>query len=205
MQPAKCDYPLTGLGWLEYYPSHNVYHPGKDYNSGYGNDDCGQEVVAAKSGFVVFVWDSDYLSGGFGKRIVIHHADGNYSTYSHLKKILVKEGQEVKEGKLIGYVGNTGTNYCHLHFEVINQAMADIQTKHWKRWRYYPSGWEKHEVAKYYLDPDEWLEQKPIIPSWAVEGTAFCEKEGIMTKATTNEDYRLATMLHRLYKLIIKK
>ena len=159
MYPTKYDLPLTGLGWLEYYSNHNVYHPGIDFNKNYGNSDCGQEVFAAKPGFVEFFWDSTWNTGGFGRFIILHHDDGNYTRYAHLQSIdpIIKDGARIKEGDLIGFLGNTGTTYCHLHFEVFNEDCAEWQRKHWRPWRAYPSGWAKHSVQDYYLNPWEWL------------------------------------------------
>jgi len=159
MYPTDYDTPLTGLDWLEYYSKHNVYHPGIDFNKGYGNSDCGQDVVCPKSGFVEYVHNTTWNSGGFGKFVIILHDDGTYSRYAHLQDIhnKVVVGREIKEGAMIGKLGNTGTTWCHLHFEIFNKKCANWQKKHWRPWRAYPSGWAKHSVQEYYLNPWDWL------------------------------------------------
>ena len=60
----------------------------------------------------------------YGNMVRIRHNDYNGSKletrYAHLKEYLVKNGQHVYEGQLIGYSGATGNCYgAHLHFEVI--------------------------------------------------------------------------------------
>lgn len=56
---------------------------------------------------------------GYGNQIVIDHDFGYETQYAHLETILVKEGQEVKRGEIIGEAGRTGgTTGVHLHYEV---------------------------------------------------------------------------------------
>lgn len=57
--------------------------------------------------------------GGYGKSVVIEHADGFRTLYGHLNVILVKPGQVVKQYQFIGKVGKTGrTTGAHLHFTI---------------------------------------------------------------------------------------
>lgn len=61
--------------------------------------------------------------GGYGKQIEINHGFGYRTKYAHLSKFLVKKGQKVKRGELIGYSGNTGGSTApHLHYEVIKDG-----------------------------------------------------------------------------------
>ncbi len=81
---------------------------------------CGNEVFAANSGIVI---EANYgWNGGYGNYITIRHNDGSYTLYGHLQMLVVKIGDIVEKGELIGYVGNTGYTVgptgCHLHFEV---------------------------------------------------------------------------------------
>lgn len=58
---------------------------------------------------------------GYGMVAIIDHEDiGNYeSVYAHMSRSYVKEGQEVRQGQLIGLVGNTGRSTGpHLHYEI---------------------------------------------------------------------------------------
>lgn len=54
-----------------------------------------------------------------GYMIKINHGYGYETKYLHLSKFAVKEGQRVKRGDIIGYVGNTGLSKApHCHYEV---------------------------------------------------------------------------------------
>ena len=76
----------------------------------------GTPVYATGDGIIV---RADYSSGGYGNIIIISHGFGYESYYAHLSKILVKPGQKVKRGDLIGLVGNTGRSTApHLHYEI---------------------------------------------------------------------------------------
>jgi len=75
----------------------------------------GQPIYAAASGRVV------YSGGGlsrYGKLIIVKHNETFLSAYAHNKRILVKEGENLKAGQFIAEMGNTGTNKTKLHFEI---------------------------------------------------------------------------------------
>lgn len=87
-----------------------------------------QPVYAAEDGTVNWVqdWDGKTVTGmqSYGNAVKIRHADYKglslETRYAHLSSYVVKNGQQVKEGQLIGYTGNTGNSSgAHLHFEVI--------------------------------------------------------------------------------------
>lgn len=65
----------------------------------------GTSIVAPLNGVVTLAYDDMYYSGG---TLIIDHGDGVSSTFIHLNKIDVKEGQEVKQGEKIGEMGETG-------------------------------------------------------------------------------------------------
>lgn len=57
--------------------------------------------------------------GGYGKYIVVRHADGFTSHYGHCDKVEVAPGQRVTAGQIIGTVGSSGVSTGpHLHFEI---------------------------------------------------------------------------------------
>ena len=57
--------------------------------------------------------------GGYGYAITIKHDDGSEAIYAHSRRLLVKTGDKVKAGQVIGEVGNTGASYgTHLHLEI---------------------------------------------------------------------------------------
>lgn len=94
---------------------HPVYG---DYRMHYGIDigaKYGADVLAADTGAVII---SEY-SSSYGNYIVISHGSGVTTLYAHLSSRLVKEGEKVNKGDVIGKVGSTGASTGpHLHFEV---------------------------------------------------------------------------------------
>lgn len=75
----------------------------------------GDTIVAAFDGKVRIV---KYERKGYGKYVIIRHANGLETVYGHLSKQLVDEDQYVKAGEVIGLGGNTGRSTgSHLHFE----------------------------------------------------------------------------------------
>lgn len=60
-----------------------------------------------------------YYSGSYGHVVFIKHDNNLETVYAHLNKRNVKEGQVVKQGDIIGLMGNTGdSSGVHLHFEI---------------------------------------------------------------------------------------
>ena len=85
-------------------------HSGMDFRAPTGSD---ARVTAA--GTVV----SAGWNGGYGRMVEVKHANGFSTRYGHLSKILVKEGQELSAGDVVGKVGSSGRSTGpHLHYEV---------------------------------------------------------------------------------------
>ncbi len=60
-----------------------------------------------------------YYSGSYGHVVFIKHENNLETVYAHLNRRNVKEGQVVKQGDVIGLMGNTGdSSGVHLHFEI---------------------------------------------------------------------------------------
>ena len=86
------------------------FHAGLDFAS-----QMGTPVYATADGVV----ESAVRRGGYGNCIDIAHGYNYLTRYAHLSEILVKSGDEVKRGDLIGKVGSTGKSTGpHLHYEV---------------------------------------------------------------------------------------
>jgi len=78
----------------------------------------GTPIVASASGRVIISKNSGW-NGGYGKYIVIEHDNGTQTLYSHNNGNIVKRGQSVVQGQVIGYIGSTGRSTGpHVHFEV---------------------------------------------------------------------------------------
>lgn len=76
----------------------------------------GTPVYASGDGRVT---RADNNSSGYGNHIRIDHGFGYQSLYGHLYKYNVRQGQKVKRGDLIGFVGSTGRSEApHLHYEI---------------------------------------------------------------------------------------
>ena len=61
---------------------------------------------------------------GFGLAIVIDHGFGYQTLYGHCSGIIVKPGEKVKRGQVIGYVGSSGLSVGpHVHYEVIKNGI----------------------------------------------------------------------------------
>jgi murein DD-endopeptidase MepM/ murein hydrolase activator NlpD len=81
----------------------------------------GTPVVAAATGRVIFVG----RMRGYGNMVILEHASHYVTVYAHDSSNLVREGEIVKRGQLIGYVGRSGhTTGANLHFEVRYNSVA---------------------------------------------------------------------------------
>ena len=88
----------------------NLFHNGVDLAA-----PAGSNILAAYDGEVV----AASYTGAMGNYVMIDHGGGLYTVYMHASKLNVSEGQEVKRGDVIAYVGSTGRSTGnHLHFSV---------------------------------------------------------------------------------------
>lgn len=79
----------------------------------------GTPILAAQSGRVIYTGSG---FRGYGRLVIIEHNNEWATFYSHLDKILVKQGQVVAKGQKIGLMGRTGrATGVHLHFEIRHQ------------------------------------------------------------------------------------
>jgi lipoprotein NlpD len=90
----------------------------------------GQAVAAAAAGTVV------YAGGGlrgYGKLVIVKHSDNFLSAYGNNSKILVKEGDQVRRGKVIARLGTNGPNESGkevLHFEIRRDGKPENPLKY---------------------------------------------------------------------------
>ncbi|MDR1379183.1 MAG: M23 family metallopeptidase [Synergistaceae bacterium] len=80
----------------------------------------GTSIHAAQGGVVLDISNTkDKRYRGYGNIVLLGHGNGLVTMYAHCQSVSVKKGQSVKQGDVIGTVGDTGrTTTNHLHFEV---------------------------------------------------------------------------------------
>lgn len=79
----------------------------------------GEPIYASKAGSIK---TAEYHYS-WGNYVVIEHEDGATTLYAHQSQYVVKPGDQVKQGQIIGYVGSTGNSTgSHLHFEVCRDS-----------------------------------------------------------------------------------
>ena len=106
----------SGFG-MRIHPIYKIakMHTGLDFTA-----DIGTEIVATGDGTIGAV---DSKLSGYGHHVVIQHGYGYETLYAHMSKVVVRPGEKVLRGQIIGYVGNTGTSTGpHLHYEVIKNG-----------------------------------------------------------------------------------
>lgn len=137
---------------------------------------AGTPVYAIANGVTIKVGND---SNGFGNHLVLEHQnvpDPNgsgqsvdlYSSYSHMSKVFITQGEIVKKGQVIGEVGATGaatTN--HLHFQIDNALApwhpywpftnADAKAAGVNFWDAVSAGVGKDNVYKYTYNPFKWI------------------------------------------------
>lgn len=75
----------------------------------------GEPIYATRAGKVLTA-EFDYSWGNY---VVIQHEDGTTALYAHQQQYLVKAGDNVSQGQVIGQVGSTGNSTgAHLHVEL---------------------------------------------------------------------------------------
>lgn len=122
---------ITGkFGWREHpILKRKEFHPGIDLAASIGTP-----IYAPASGVVEF---SGYSNNGYGYNVILLHNIGFKSVFAHMtRKDVVKAGDFVNKGDLIGYTGNTGLSTGpHLHYEVrfINKTLEPLYFLNLKR------------------------------------------------------------------------
>lgn len=103
------------------------YHPVlKRYRAHLGTDfaaPTGRNIYAASDGRVEFIG----TKGGYGKTVVINHNNGYKTLYAHQNAFAkgIRQGQNIKKGEHIGYVGSTGlSSGPHLHLGMYKNGVA---------------------------------------------------------------------------------
>ncbi|MEN9697281.1 MAG: hypothetical protein RLZ56_702 [Bacteroidota bacterium] len=91
------------------------FHQGLDFTA-----PSGTPIYATADGVVQ---TAGFSTDGYGNKVVINHGYGYQTLYGHMVKIKAKQGQSVKRGEVIGYIGSTGKSTGpHCHYEVIKRG-----------------------------------------------------------------------------------
>ncbi|MDD3662926.1 MAG: M23 family metallopeptidase, partial [Candidatus Pacebacteria bacterium] len=120
--------PAVGRITSPYGSRWGTFHYGVDIGNSRGTS-----IVASASGKVIKVVNyckegNSSCGGRYGNYITIEHPNGMKTKYAHLGSVSVSLGQSVKQGQLIGKMGNTGRSTGpHLHFEVINSNGSTVR------------------------------------------------------------------------------
>jgi murein DD-endopeptidase MepM/ murein hydrolase activator NlpD len=86
-------------------------HAGIDFTAPQGTP-----IYATANGRVSLAGNT---GNGYGNHVVINHGYGYETLYGHMVRVKVKNGQEIKRGEVVGWVGSTGKSTGpHLHYEV---------------------------------------------------------------------------------------
>lgn len=76
----------------------------------------GEPIWSAAAGEVVYAGSS---VADYGNMVILRHSNGWMSAYGHASDLLVKKGDSLKQGDLIGYVGQSGNvTEPQLHFGI---------------------------------------------------------------------------------------
>jgi len=109
-------------GWMSSRYGHRVdpitgkraWHNGVDFAGKNGSD-----VIAVAAGVVVYSGQRN----GYGQMVEINHGSGYSTRYGHHKELIVKAGDIVRKGEVIGLMGSSGRSTGpHVHFEVFKNG-----------------------------------------------------------------------------------
>ena len=101
-------------GWRDLWGEQN-FHKGIDIVGPKKGSIAGANIYASADGTVL----TAKYSSSYGYYVLIDHGNKVSTLYAHCSKLLVKVGDKVERGQVIGYVGLTGmTDGYHLHYEV---------------------------------------------------------------------------------------
>ena len=102
---------MSGFGHrMDPFSGEGAMHTGIDISAPMGTG-----VKATGDGIVMYAnWNS-----GYGRCVIVDHGNGYQTLYGHLSQIGVIEGEEVRQGEIVGRVGTSGrATGPHLHYEV---------------------------------------------------------------------------------------
>jgi murein DD-endopeptidase MepM/ murein hydrolase activator NlpD len=111
LKPVNIPYSSSSYGWRhDPIIGKRAFHQGLDFSAAHG-----EPFFATASGIVI----ASERGVNYGNYIKVKHGGGLETRYAHASKLLVKVGDIVSKGEVIGLVGNTGRSTGpHLHYEI---------------------------------------------------------------------------------------
>jgi murein DD-endopeptidase MepM/ murein hydrolase activator NlpD len=104
--------PITGPfgARIDPFNGEGAFHSGVDISCRYG-----QPILAPADGVVTYAG----FYSGYGRLIEVDHGNGITTRYGHLSGFAITDGQTIRKGQVLGYVGMSGRSTgAHLHYEV---------------------------------------------------------------------------------------
>lgn len=111
---------IDPFGWRIHPIYHaRIFHKGVDLPGNVG------DPIYATGDATVESIDERNSRKGYGRQVLLDHEFGYKTRYAHLSKVLVKPGEKIVRGQLIGELGRSGgVTGPHLHYEVIHQGQV---------------------------------------------------------------------------------
>ncbi len=138
----------TGYKFIDKIPG--GFHLGEDLNAGKtANADYGLPVIAPFDGVIEYVQPK---GSGWGVIVAYNAEIERWWRLGHLKDFVVKKGDIVKGGQIVGHCGKTGTPSPHCHFEVWKKKLSS--------WTAYPKNWTKQKIFEYFEAPFDFMNDR---------------------------------------------
>lgn len=157
------DFPVGKPNADGYYKSRGYWpngHLGEDWNGkGGGDSDLGDPIYSTARGVVVI---SENVGVGWGNCVLIRHAYRDAtgkiamvdSLYAHLHQRMIKVGQTVEKGQIVGTMGgNNGMYLVHLHFEMRKNLRIGMNRSQYAR-----------DNSNYY-SPTDFINKHRVLPT----------------------------------------
>lgn len=99
----------------------NAFHEGVDIRGKRGD-----KVRTTASGTVL----KAFKNGSYGNYVKIDHGNGYQTIYAHMQNYLVRKGEKVRQGDVVGQVGSSGRSTGpHLHYEILlyNKPVSPVR------------------------------------------------------------------------------
>ena len=109
-------WPVTGFISSSFGSRMSPFGRGPQFHKGLDiSNRIGTPIIAPADGTVILAGPD----GAYGNSVELNHGGGIVTKYAHMQRAIVKPGEWVKRGQVLGYIGLTGrTTGPHLHYEV---------------------------------------------------------------------------------------